>query len=708
MKKTFILLILILNFSTLFGQQFYVSPTGNDKNVGSFSKPFATLSRAKEAVRLTQNRKDTIKVFLRNGVYTLSESFVLNQEDGGTEKAPILYSAYENESVIIRGSKGISKNNIKKVSDKSTLLRIKPSLRDSVVEIDLAKLYIKNIKTYPDLFNDNGGIIDLFMDNERMPLSRYPNNDFMTMKSAIINGGGQESKNESWADYYGENSKKPKLPPRQGVFEYRDDRHNSWVKNLERGVWLKGYWRIPWQNEAVRVAEIDTIKRTVKLAVPVPGGIGNKYKRPEGNGKEPYVLMNLLEEIDQKGEWAIDFKDQKLYFYPTQKISDNNVRIADLQSPLIQINNASNIIIQGITLEENLGDGIKIIEGTNNLVAGCTIRKVTKYAVVFEKGKQNTVQSCDLYNLGAGGVWLSGGDENSSPRVGANHKVFNNHIYHFGVIERIYAPSINVGFSGGGGGGHHVAVGMKVSNNLLHDGPHAGVLFGSWDSKFEYNEVFDYCQVSDDVGAFYSYDKFEYMGNITFAYNFIHNSPIGDGIYFDHDHRDMKVYGNIVALCSEPKRRGTAFLYKIGSQKTFPQNIACYNNIAINSNYGYQFVTASPKNKIENNVSVRANVPYNYQFVKEKAVNSTDSLASGKNVTYTKDPGFENYKNFDFRLKKDSPIFTDLPDFQPIPFEKIGLYLDKYRKKLPTDADIKRFEVLPAKDSKGTEILDRN
>jgi len=108
---------------------------------------------------------------------------------------------------------------------------------------------------------------------------------------------------------------------------------------------------------------------------------------------------------------------------------------------------------------------------------------------------------------------------------------------------------------------------------MIHDAPHVGILFGSWDSRFEYNEIFNYCLVSDDMGAFYSYDLFDRMGGHSFAYNFIHNSSIGDGIYFDHDHRDINIYGNLVVLNSAPKRRGTAFLYKIGSQVKNPQTI---------------------------------------------------------------------------------------------------------------------------------------
>jgi len=45
------------------------------------------------------------------------------------------------------------------------------------------------------------------------------------------------------------------------------------------------------------------------------------------------------------------------------------------------------------------------------------------------------------------------------------------------------------------------------------------------------------------------------------------------------------------------------------------------------------------------------------------------------------DPGFIDYKNRNFKLKDNSIVFEKIPSFQNIPFEKIGLYEDKYRKR---------------------------
>lgn len=225
---------------------------------------------------------------------------------------------------------------------------------------------------------------------------------------------------------------------------------------------------------------------------------------------------------------------------------------------------------------------------------------------------------------------------------------------------------------------------------------------------FEYNEISNFCQVSNDMGAWYCYDKFERMGNQTFRYNYVHSSDGGDGVYFDHDHPKMKVYGNIIALDSKEKR-GTAFLYKIGSQgQGNLQSINCTNNIAINSRIGYSFVSSMPS-RIGNNVAVNCGTPFSWTFIKgAKSVRSEEPFVAGKNVTYTEDPGFVNLAKRDFRLRPDSRIFRDLPGFKPIPVDKIGLFVDEYRRRLPSDVEAGRVRSKTVEEALGIDIEDRN
>ena len=122
---------------------------------------------------------------------------------------------------------------------------------------------------------------------------------------------------------------------------------------------------------------------------------------------------------------------------------------------------------------------------------------------------------------------------------------------------------------------------------------------------------------------------------------------------------------------------------------------------------GFTFVTG-PGSKIENNFTVECATPFSYSEVKAgKETRSTDILASGRNIAYPVDPGFSDLAKFDLRLRPDSRVFKDLPGFKPIPFEKIGLYVDEYRKRLPTNEEIDRFSLKARKSAAAYEVLDR-
>lgn len=688
-----------------------VSPGGSKAVAGSSETVFPSLEAARDRVRALKAAgkipKGGLTVRLHGGDYLLNGPFELTSADSGTADSPIVYRAVEGERPRIVNARRIPAGAFKPVSDPQTLARIAEPLRGKLLELDLAALGVKHAQSPPDVFMGGGGLLDLYIGGRRMPLARFPNDTNMTMKRVLDTGGGSQG---NWRQ---PGKGAAPAPDHGGTFEYRDEfapQFEAWQRVLDRGVWLRGYWRVMWENEAIRVQSIDPAKHTVTFARPIPGGIGNKYHRPEGNGQEQYWAFNLLEEIDRTGEWCVDFKDHKLYLYPPASLEGAEILLADSDGATIHLSGASHVLIANVLVEAGLGDGIRVDGGEGDTIAGCTIRNVDRNGIVFNGGSHHVAQSCDLYNLGAGGIWLGGGDEKSSPRVPAAHQAINNHIHDFAQIDRVYAAGINCGFTGGGGGGHHPAVGMLVAHNLVHDTPHVGVLFGSWDSVFEYNEVFRYATVSNDIGAFYCYDKFEQMGNQTFRYNLIHDSDDGDGIYFDHDHRDVHIYGNVVALKSFGGRRGTGFLYKIGSQAKNPQGIECYNNIALQCNIGFAFVSALPGQvKIRDNVSVMCRTPWTWRVVKDgkEAPAPPAGYASGKNAAYDADPGFVDAARLDFRLKPGAQLLKDLPGFQPIPVEKIGLYTDAYRKALPTGDEIDRLGKRTVHNTSGYQVEDR-
>jgi len=53
------------------------------------------------------------------------------------------------------------------------------------------------------------------------------------------------------------------------------------------------------------------------------------------------------------------------------------------------------------------------------------------------------------------------------------------------------------------------------------------------------------------------------------------------------------------------------------------------------------------------------------------------------NYVAERDPGFVDAARMDFRLQEGSGVFKRIPGFVPVPFERMGLYVDQYRRSVP-------------------------
>jgi hypothetical protein len=91
----------------------YVSPGGNDAWSGKLPDPktdrsdgpLATPLRARDLVRtiLANSPGQPVHVELRRGLYFLNEPLTLSPADSGTEKAPVVWSAYRDEHPVLSG-----------------------------------------------------------------------------------------------------------------------------------------------------------------------------------------------------------------------------------------------------------------------------------------------------------------------------------------------------------------------------------------------------------------------------------------------------------------------------------------------------------------------------------------------------------------------------------------------------------------------------
>ena len=96
---------------------FYVSPQGSDSWSGTLATPnaprtdgpFATLERARDAVRDLKKTKTTdIVVLIREGTYQLKNTVVFGLEDSGVGDSTITYAAYPGETPVFSSGQEIT------------------------------------------------------------------------------------------------------------------------------------------------------------------------------------------------------------------------------------------------------------------------------------------------------------------------------------------------------------------------------------------------------------------------------------------------------------------------------------------------------------------------------------------------------------------------------------------------------------------------
>jgi hypothetical protein len=689
-----------LAFTSVFASagEWHVAPSGNDAADGSLHRPFATLERAVEAARLARQKESpttnhlpaTIRI--QGGLHPRSTTLELDARDSFLR---ILGSA--EPRATLHAGRFIERAAFHPITNQSLRNRLDPAARGHVVALDLSAAGISHIGPYPDTFRDGGGIIDLYWKDQPLPVARWPNDEPTTMQKVLDRG--------DW-------SRGPSRRP--GAFVAREDRLTRW--NVADGLWLEGYWRVPWEPHMIRVDSIDPGTRTITFATPIFGGIGSKYapKNSLGDGKEPWWAVNLLEEIDRPGEWCIHFPTRTLYLWPPEGWDDDAavpLFIADLKVPLIRIDGAEEITIAGLALEGGLGDGIVIDGGRGNRIAGCTIRNLADNGIIVRGGNDHAIESCDLHTLGAAGIRLSGGDRATLTPCG--HRAINNHIFDVGRRQKTGAAGIHVGEFREAAAGGGDAVGCRVAHNLIHDLPHAAVLYTGNDNVFEDNEICRVALTSRDVGAFYTRYDWTSQGNVL-RHNFVHSSPRANAFYIDDGDSGDTVEGNVVFRCACGPFLGG------GHDNTVQNNVVIDCDIGIHFDargvargYATNDVLRRRLASIDASkqpwgsryphlarlATVDAGLPHGNLIAGNAAIDCQKPLRVGGTAEQLADntieepltmplaeAGFTDPGRLDFSLPKQSALQARVPDFKAIPFDRIGLRKDTFRKTLPTQA----------------------
>jgi len=521
--RRLVILLLVSAFAAcIYAEQpqarFYVSAAGNDSWSGTLAAantqgsdgPFATLEAARDAVRSCKQTgrmpAGGAVVFVRGGVYVGTKTFVLDAGDSGDAGSPVIYKAYEKEEVRFVGGRAIS--GFEPVRDKDVLERMDESCRDKILQMNLRGLGIEDYgqfqprgfgrKMYP-------AVLELFFDDKPMQLARWPN--------------------EGWSQI----ADVPK--DKNDRFVYQGDRPQRWERADQ--IWVHGYWKQDWADSYEKVQAIDA--RNKWIITQPPHGV---YGYTKG---QRYYTLNILEELDQPGEWYLERKTGVLYFWPPTPLAGKHAFVSILEEPLVSMRDVSYVRMEGFIFECTRGTGVELRGGSSNTIADCVLRNIGNVAANIDGGTNNAVTGCEIYNTGDGGIILRGGDRKMLTPAG--NYACNNDIHHYSRWVRTYRPAVSVG-----------GVGNRVCHCLIHDAPHVGILFGGNDHTLEYNEVHNVCYETGDVGAFYTGRDWTTRGTVI-RHNYFHDihGPYTHGamaVYLDDAASGTTIYGNIFCKAS--------------------------------------------------------------------------------------------------------------------------------------------------------------
>jgi hypothetical protein len=653
---------------------FYVSPGGNDKASGtSVAEAFSTLQRARDAIGKLKKTKALpeggVTVWIRSGEYYLDKGFELTTEDSGRAEAPIVYRAMRGEQVRIIGGREVS--GWKKVEDQSILDRLDSAAHGQVYQADLKAGGIDAFGQFRSRGFGRGtspAALELFFQDKPMSIARWPNDSFLKI------AGFTKGKDDGHGSTLGELT---------GGFNYEGERPKRWKDTSD--VWVHGYWAYDWANSYEHIASIDLEKRLIKTSPPH----GNYGFRTGGR----FYFLNVLEELDEAGEWYLDRRSGILYFWPPAPIEQGTTMVSIVEEPLVHLNSTSHITIRDMAFECARGTGVRISGGSSDNVINCTLRNLGNYGVIVNGGKDHGVVGCEIYETGDGGISLSGGDRKTL--APARHLAYNNHIYHIARWSRCYAPAVSMS-----------GVGVRVSNNLIHDHPHCAILFGGNDHLIELNEIHHVCLETGDVGAIYTGRDYTFRGNII-RHNFIHHTGgvgMGSmGIYMDDCVSGTQIYGNVLWKLHRAVFLGGGRDFKVennifidcdpaididgrGMSKSPVWHNMVYNTMKERLEkmnwqqppYSTRYPELADLQKYyakddglpPGNILVARNICVGEKWLTVRW-GATDEMVEVRDNFVKADPHFVDATNGDFRLKDDSPAYK--LGFKKIPVEQIGL-----------------------------------
>lgn len=607
---------------------------GNDNNAGTFDNPIQSLTRAQELIREKTNEMDKdLYVYLRGGTYLLDETITFTSADSGKNGHNVIWSAFNNEEVIISGGTSIS--NWTKVDDEKNIWQASAKgleSRDLYVNGKRATRARSELKAYE--FTKKY----IYVDAEGLPASFSRPSDLEVVFARKWKWCIEHVSSIGPNDDY-ENCQRIKIT---------DESYNSLKTNLTG-------------------AAIDA----------------------EGMRDGVRYLENAYELLDETGEWYLNTEEDRIYYIPQEGQDMNNIDtvLGRLENLVVFDGQpgdpVKNITFTGLTfqyttwLKPNWPDGLQTfqasaiinpedvwdrewIPSTGSAIYGKYVDNINIVENNFKElgnagvhlgraTKNSSITNNKFENLAGGGLLL--GDVTYQDHIPVledlteNNKITDNYITNVGETYRACA-GILVGFTKG----------TTVEYNTVKNLPYTGISVG-W--GWGYNDF--------DEGK-------EFMlGNNSISYNYVENvltepSLIdGGGIYTLGRQDDSIITGNYIdGVCNE---YGGIYLDEGSCGFTITNNVLtnCVRNWLYKGDYNYIYDNYATKAqepdrderlpiglesqyRFENNdmwdetvvAAIKAAAGVRIKLEPEKPIEPDDPIVD---VPETNDPNLENGTN---------------------------------------------------------------
>ncbi|MDD2600951.1 MAG: right-handed parallel beta-helix repeat-containing protein [Kiritimatiellae bacterium] len=706
----------------------YIAAEGAESGDGSKKLPFTTLEQARDSIRAGRRSGaiaagESVKVLIGPGNYYLKQSFILTAEDSGSAGAPVTYQPVKRDSAHFYGGVALRPESFKPVVDGTVLQRLDPAARARVLVCDVSEyapaggfpLFGKSYKGVPaDPL--------LYVNGKPMTIARWPN---------------LESDTGSWASFTnvvdtGHPDPKASDPAlqkaRPGAFVFEESRPACW--DIAQGVWLFGYWTHDWSDEVIRIESYDPASKVVALAAPHGYGI---MSGTWGRKERRFYALNLLEELDAPGEWYLDRRQSLLYFYPEAEFESATVILATLTEPMVSCEGAKHLVFKELDFQYGHALGFRLKQAEDVHVKGCRVANFAAGGIALH-GSGNSIQSCDIYQIGRAGISVDGGDRRTLTK--ANNLIENNHVHHYGLFQRTYASGIGV--QGCGqivrhncihdaphvavlyGGNEHLFEFNEVYRVVMETGD-AGAFYTGRDWTTQGN-ILRHNYVHDLGGG-----DADHVNTMGFYFDDCDCGDVVEGnVFFRAGRaimigggRDNPIINNLVVECpialhidargmswknwNQPdgnwwlEGKAEKLNYKqppwseryprlariMEDSPQEPLYNPILNNVFVDClkescSFDGNVMKLLHKFEIDNNLIVFT-VSTN-QIPLKAGIHGFKTLNGSAEDPI--DLGFKNMAAGDFNLRWRARLLKEAPGFKPIPFDKIGLYKDKYRRKL--------------------------